>query len=395
MDVYKAALALHKKKKGKLAVVSKVKVESKRDLSLSYTPGVAGVSIAIAKDKKKVYDYTLKQNTVAVVSDGSKVLGLGNLGAEAALPVMEGKCVLFKELANVDAFPICLRTQDEGEIVNIVKNIAPVFGGINLEDIAAPKCFSVERKLQGIGIPVFHDDQHGTAIVVLAALWNALKVVKKRIGDVSVVISGAGAAGISIAKMLKCVGVSKKFCKPVKDLILVDSDGIINKERKNLNKEKRELARITNKNNLKGSLADAMKNADVFIGVSVGGIVNSTMVKSMNKTAIVSALANPVPEVMPGVARRAGAAVVGTGRSDFANQINNVLAFPGVFRGALDARATKVTMGMKIAAAKALASYVKRIGKSRILPDALDRKAAKVVALAVGKQAIREGVVRR
>lgn len=392
MDIYEESLKLHKEKKGKLAILTKMKVESKKDLSLAYTPGVAQPCREIAKDKSTVFDYTIKQNTVAVISDGSAVLGLGNIGAEAGIPVMEGKCLLFKEFADIDAFPICIKTQDPKEIIQIVKNIEPVFGGINLEDISAPRCFEVEAALQDLGIPVMHDDQHGTAIVVTAALMNALKLVNKKFNEITIAISGTGAAGIAIAKMLS--SDNSKMGLPAKNIILVDSKGVLSKSRKDLNDAKKEILTITNKNNISGTLADAMKGADVFIGVSAGNIVKPEMIKSMNKNAIIFAMANPDPEIKYDDAIKAGAAIVGTGRSDFPNQINNVLAFPGVFRGALDAKATKITAEMKMAAAKALASAVEP-AKDKVLPNPLDKSVAQKVAVMVKAKAIEQGVVRK
>lgn len=392
MDIYEESLKLHKEKKGKLAILTKMKVESKKDLSLAYTPGVAQPCREIAKDKSKVFDYTIKQNTVAVVSDGSAVLGLGNIGAEAGIPVMEGKCLLFKEFADIDAFPVCIKTQDTQEIIQIVKNIEPVFGGINLEDISSPRCFEVEAALQDLGIPVMHDDQHGTAIVVTAALMNALKLVNKKFNEITIAISGTGAAGIAIAKMLS--SKNSEMGLPAKNIILVDSKGVLSKGRKDLNDAKKEILKLTNKNNISGSLADAMKGADVFIGVSAGNIVKPEMVKSMNKNAIVFAMANPDPEIKYDDAIKAGAAIAGTGRSDFPNQINNVLAFPGVFRGALDAKATKITAEMKMAAAKALASAVEPT-KDKILPNPLDKSVAQKVAAMVKAKAIEQGVIRK
>ncbi|MEK6895561.1 MAG: NADP-dependent malic enzyme [Nanoarchaeota archaeon] len=394
MDIYKESLDLHKKNKGKLGIISKVPLKDKKDLSLAYTPGVAEPCREIAKDISKVYEYTIKQNTVGVVTDGSAVLGLGNIGAEAALPVMEGKCILMKEFADIDAFPICIKTQDADEIINIVKNIAPVFGGINLEDISAPRCFEIERALQGIGIPVFHDDQHGTAIVILAALINSLKIVGKKFEDVTVVINGAGAAGIAITKFLKCADIKSDLCSPVKDIIVVDTKGIIYRNREDLSEIKKEISLFTNKNNIKGGLADAMKNADVFIGVSAPNVVTEEMIKSMNKRAIVFAMSNPVPEIMPDIALRAGAEIVGTGRSDFPNQINNVLAFPGVFKGALDAKAKVITPEMKYAAAYALAECVNNPKKDKVLPNPLDKNVPKAIAEAVRLKAIEQGVIR-
>lgn len=394
MDIDKAALAMHKKNKGKIEIRSKIAIKGRQDLSIAYTPGVAAVSRAIAKNKDAVWDYTIKQNTVAIVTDGSAVLGIGDVGPEAALPVMEGKAMLFKQLAGVDAFPICLATQNADEIISIVKNIAPVFGGINLEDIAAPKCFAVEEQLQDLGIPVMHDDQHATSIVIQAALQNAAKVVGKKIEELHVVISGAGAAGTAAAKMLICMNISKNVCTSVADVIMCDSHGIIHKGRTGLNKYKQEIAGETNKKGRKGALKNAMKGADVFIGLSAPNLVTAEMVKSMNDDSIVFAMANPVPEIMPGVALRAGAAVVGTGRSDFPNQINNVLAFPGVFRGALDAKATMMTKEMFVAAAQALARSMRPTAE-KVLPSPLEKKYAREIAKAVEREARSSGVVRK
>ena len=394
MGIGEDALRAHERWKGKLETVPKMRITTRQDLALAYTPGVAEPCMAIAQNPARVYDYTIKQNTVAVVSDGSGVLGLGNIGAEAALPVMEGKCVLFKEFADVNAFPVCIRTQDAAEIVSVVKNIAPAFGGINLEDISAPRCFEIEEQLQDLGIPVFHDDQHGTAIVVLAALMNALNVVGKRMQDAVVAISGAGAAGTAVARaLLGADGAAGP--EHVRDVIVVDRKGILHPARDGMNAAKRQLARITNKHGKQGTLADAMKGADVLIGVSAPGIVSEVMVRSMNKGAIVFAMANPVPEIMPDLAQKAGAVVVGTGRSDFPNQINNVLAFPGVFRGALEAKAKRITAGMKLAAAHALAACVEKPTAERIVPSALDKGVALRVAEAVRKKAVEEGVVRK
>ncbi len=391
MDIYKASLKFHEKHRGKLSVESKVALKTKKDLSLAYTPGVAQPCLEIHKNPELVFKYTIKQNCVAVVSDGSAVLGLGNIGAKAAIPVMEGKAVLFKEFAGIDAFPICIESQDSEEIINIVKNIAPVFGGINLEDISAPRCFYIEEQLQNLGIPVFHDDQHGTAVVVLAGLMNACKVTGRKMEDLKVAMSGAGAAGTAIAKMLLAGEIKCAECHPVKDIVVVDSKGIIYEGRPGLNDEKIELSKITNRRKEKGTLADAMKGKDVFIGVSKGGIVTEEMVKVMNKKPIVMAMANPVPEIMPDLAKKAGAAVVCTGRSDFPNQINNVLGFPGIFRGALDARAKVINTDMKIAAAKALAAHVKKPTGDRVIPSPLDKKVAKEVAKAVRKAAMCSG----
>lgn len=378
MDIYSASIKYHKKLKGKLQVVPKAKIKTHADLSLAYTPGVAQPCREIAADHQKAYDYTIKGNMVAVVTDGSAVLGLGNLGALAALPVMEGKAVLFKEFADVDAFPICIDTQEPRELTRCIRDIAPVFGGINLEDIAAPRCFIVENALQDLGIPVFHDDQHGTAVVLYAALINAAKVVRKEVRTLKVVISGAGAAGTAVAKMI---------APHVRDVLVIDRGGILHDGREALNEFKMELARLTNKDQQDGQLNDAIEGADVFIGLSVGGVLKPQMIKTMAKNPIVFALANPVPEIFPRDSVKAGAAVVATGRSDFPNQVNNVLAFPGIFRGALDARAPRITQEMKLAAVHALASMVKTPTKDKILPDPLDRKVAQAIAAAVKKAA--------
>lgn len=393
MNLRESALNLHRINRGKLATKSKVKVTTKEDLSLVYTPGVAEVCREISKNKENIYEYTFKSNSVGVVTDGSAVLGLGNIGAEASLPVMEGKCVLFKELADIDAFPICIKTQNDKEIINIVKNISPVFGGINLEDIAAPRCFGIEESLQDIGIPVMHDDQHGTGIVILAALINATKVVGKRIEDLKVVINGAGAAGTAVAKLLLCLGIDKNICTSVREIVLCDSKGIIYDGRADLNEFKAQLAKVTNKSKRIGILKDALEGADVFIGVSTGNLLAAEDLRKMNKDSIVFAMANPIPEIMPNEARKV-AKVVGTGRSDFPNQINNSLAFPGVFRGALDAKAVKINNEMKIAAAHALADCVEPT-KDNILPYTLDKQVVPKIAEAVKKAAIEIGVVRK
>lgn len=374
MNVENDSLALHQKLKGKIEVKSKVPLKTKKDLSLAYTPGVGFVSSLIAKDKERVWELTGRANMVAVITDGSAVLGLGDIGPEAALPVMEGKALLFKELAGIDAFPIVLSTQNEKEIIKIVKNLRLSFGGINLEDIAAPRCFYIEEALQNIGIPVFHDDQWGSAIVILAGLENSLKLVGKKIGTVKIVFSGAGAAGIATTKILLEAGV--------RDVTLVDKKGAIYRGRKDLNEAKMLMAEVTNLNGVKGPLSQVVKDADIFIGVSAAGLLTADMVKSMAKDSIILALANPVPEIMPDEAKKAGARVVATGRSDFKNQVNNVLAFPGVFRGALDIRAPQITMAMKLAAARALSSMVEP-KPDQILPDPLDREVPKVVAKAV------------
>lgn len=396
MGLNEDALELHRRHRGKIEIKSKVPLETRRDLSLAYTPGVAEPCRKIAEDKKRVYEYTFRGNTVAVVSDGSAVLGLGNIGPEAALPVMEGKAILMKEFANIDAFPICLATQDVGEIVQAVKWIAPVFGGINLEDISAPRCFEIEERLkETLDIPVFHDDQHGTSIVVLAALINACKIAGKEFEDLDVVVCGAGAAGITVSKMLLCIEMDRKICRTVHNITLCDSKGIIHEGRGDLNDYKREMARLTNKDKKEGSIGDALEDADVFIGVSVGGIVKPEMVARMRDKPIILAMANPIPEIMPEEARKVKPdAIIGTGRSDYPNQVNNVLAFPGVFRGALDARATRITEGMRLTAAYALAGCVKNPTRERFLPDPLDKKVVVKVAEAVKKQAIKEGVVR-
>lgn len=387
MDIYEESIKLHKKLHGKLEVVPKIKVKTKEDLSLVYTPGVAGVSRAIEKDPSLAYDLTIKGNTVAVVSDGSAVLGLGNIGALAAIPVMEGKALLFKEYAGLDAFPITVETQNTLEIVNLVKNISPVFAGINLEDIAAPRCFEVEEALQDLGIPVFHDDQHGTAIVILAALINASKLTGKKLTDLKVVISGAGAAGTAIANLLLCVGHDKLVCEPVREVIACDTKGIIGRNRPDIvnNPWKMRLAGITNRQNVTGTLEDALVGADVFVGVSKGDVLKPSWIKKMADKPIIFAMANPVPEIMPDEAYKNGAFVVGTGRSDLPNQINNVLAFPGVFLGAIEARAKTVTNGMKISAAFALADCVKSPTIDNILPSPLDKKVPRAIADAVKK----------
>jgi malate dehydrogenase (oxaloacetate-decarboxylating) len=394
-SLYQESLALHALHKGKLGIRPKVPLKTKHDLSLAYTPGVAEVSREIVRDRNHAYDYTLKSNTIAIVTDGSAVLGLGNIGGYAAIPVMEGKAILFKEFAGVDAFPICFESY-ETDFVDKVKNIAPVFGGINLEDIAAPKCFEVEDALQDIGIPVMHDDQHGTAVVVLAALLNACKVTGRKYSDLNIVISGAGAAGYAITRMLKCIGYNPDVCTRVNEIIVCDTQGTIFRGREGLyrNKYKFIIAEETNRLALSGSLADALHGADVFIGVSAPGVVTEEMIRSMNRDAIVFAMANPVPEIMPDKAKHAGAAVVGTGRSDFPNQINNVLAFPGIFRGALDARATRITDEMKIAAAHAIAGCVPKPRREHILPNILDKRVTKKVAAAVAKAAVECGCSR-
>jgi len=387
MDFFERSLVVHKQLRGKIGIVGKMPVTSRDDLSLAYTPGVARPCEVIARDPAKARELTIKRNSVAVVTDGSAVLGLGNIGPHAAIPVMEGKALLFKEFANIDAWPVCLNTQDVDEIVETVRRIAPVFGGVNLEDISAPRCFAVEQALQDIGIPVFHDDQHGTAIVLLAALINSAQVLDRDIAQMKVVINGAGAAGTAIARLLRCVGHNPDVCVPVQDVVVCDSKGVIHKDRSDLADYKRELLAYTNRQNRTGSLKDILAGADVFIGVSKGNLLTSDDIATMAPNAIVLAMANPVPEIMPDDARRGGAAVVGTGRSDFPNQINNVLAFPGIFRGALDAGATVITEEMKIAAAHALAAATINPTVDRVLPDPLDRGVAPRVAAAVAQAA--------
>jgi malate dehydrogenase (oxaloacetate-decarboxylating) len=386
MDYYKAALDLHKKHRGKIEIRSKIDVKTKDDLSTVYSPGVAEPCREIAKDPENAYVYTNKGNLVAVISDGTAVLGLGDIGPLGAIPVMEGKAMLFKKFGGIDAFPICLDTKNTDEIVQTIRHLAPVFGGINLEDISAPRSFEIEERLQDLGIPVFHDDQHGTAIVVLAALINASKVVGKKINNLRIVINGAGAAGMAIAKLLK--GIDLKNPKiSVKEVILCDTKGVIHKGRKDLNDSKRAALTFTNKKNISGTLQDAMIGADVFIGVSVANLLTAEDIKTMAIDPIVLAMANPTPEIMPEEAYKGGAAIVGTGRSDMPNQVNNVLGFPGVFRGALDARATRITPEMKLAAALAIASCVKKPEKNLIIPASLDKKVAMKVAKAVFKAA--------
>nr|WP_321352940.1 NADP-dependent malic enzyme [uncultured Methanoregula sp.] len=394
-DIYQESLALHAHHQGKLEIRSKVPLRNRHDLSLAYTPGVAEVCRKISKNKNLAYKYTLKANTIAIVTDGSAVLGLGNIGGHAAIPVMEGKAILFKEFAGIDAFPICFE-KFESDFVDQVKNIAPVFGGINLEDIAAPKCFEVEDALQDLGIPVMHDDQHGTAVVVLGALLNACRVTRKKFTDLNIVICGAGAAGFAITRLLKCIGYDPNVCTMVNEIVVCDTQGTIFRGREGLyrNKYKFIIAEETNKPALSGSLADALNGADVVIGVSSPGVITEEMVRSMNRDAIVFAMANPVPEIWPDAAKNAGAAVVGTGRSDFPNQINNVLGFPGIFRGALDARATKISDEMKIAAAHAIADYVKKPTRECIMPDILDKGVTKAVAKAVAEAAVTSGCSR-
>ncbi|WHH59336.1 malic enzyme-like NAD(P)-binding protein [Petroclostridium sp. X23] len=389
MNYSEQALIMHQEKRGKIEVISKVSLENKDDLSIAYTPGVAEPCKEINKNIENAYKYTAKGNLVAVVSDGTAVLGLGDIGPEASMPVMEGKAILFKAFANVDAFPVCLNTKDTEEIIRTVKNIAPTFGGINLEDISAPRCFEIERRLKKeLDIPVFHDDQHGTAVVTLAGMINGLKIVNKKIEDISVVVNGSGAAGIAITKLLMKMGL--------KNVVLCDTKGAIYEGRDGLNPEKESIAKVTNREYKKGSLAEVMVKTDVFIGVSAPNVVTKEMVQSMNEDAIIFAMSNPIPEIYPEDAKAAGARVVGTGRSDFPNQVNNVLAFPGIFRGALDARAANINDEMKIAAAYAIASMVSvdELCEDYVIPNALNKEVAEKVAEAVAKAAVETGVAK-
>ncbi len=389
MNFFEESLKMHENKKGKIEVISKVKVESRDDLSIAYSPGVAEPCKMIKENKENVYKYTSKGNMVAVVTDGSAVLGLGNIGPEAGLPVMEGKAILFKEFGGVDAFPICIDSNDVDTIVNTVKLIAPGFGGINLEDISAPRCFEIEERLKKeLDIPVFHDDQHGTAIVVLAGVLNALKLVNKNIEDVKVVVNGVGAAGTAIAKLLMSAGV--------KNLVTCDKVGIITEDMEEIDYAKRDLARIANPKKITGTLKDALKGADIFVGVSAPGIVTTEMVEKMNKDSILFAMANPVPEIMPDEAKKGGARVIGTGRSDLPNQVNNVSVFPGLFKGALAVRASEINEEMKIAAAMAIANSIdeKDLNDENIIPSSLDKTIAIKVADAVAEAARKTGVAR-
>ena len=387
MDIKEKSLMLHKKFKGKLSIEGKIQVKNKEDLSIAYTPGVAEPCVKISEDKSLVYEYTMKGNTVAVVTNGTAVLGLGDIGPYAGLPVMEGKALLFKEFANIDSFPICIDSKDPEEIIKTVKLIAPGFGGINLEDIKAPECFYIEKKLkEELDIPVFHDDQHGTAIVVLAGIYNALRFVGKKLEEARIVINGAGSAGISICKLLLQAGA--------KNIIMCDKEGSLVKGNSNLNEAQKLIAEVTNKENEKGTLKDVIKGKDVFIGVSAPNILTEEMVATMNNDSIVFAMANPTPEIMPDKAKKAGARVVATGRSDFPNQINNVLVFPGIFRGALDVRSKVINEEMKLAAAKAIASLVQdnELNEEYIIPGAFDKRVAQVVAEEVKKVALEMGL---
>ena len=385
------ALQMHRDKKGKLEVKAKVAIKNEDDLSLAYSPGVAEPCKEIYEDRNKVYEYTMKGNTIAVVSDGSAVLGLGNIGPEAAMPVMEGKAALFKSFANVDAFPICLNTQDVEEIIETVKRLEPTFGGVNLEDISAPRCFEIEERLKKeTKIPIFHDDQHGTAIVTLAGLVNALKLINKKIEEIKVVINGAGAAGVAIAKLLLSFGVY--------DVILCDTKGAIYENRQfGMNPFKDQIAKQTNRNNAEGSLEEVVVGADVFVGVSAAGAVTKEMIRTMRRDAIIFAMANPIPEIMPDEAKAAGAKVIGTGRSDFPNQVNNVLAFPGIFRGALDVQATDINEEMKKAAVYALSSLIseEQLSEDYVIPSPFDDRVASAVAKAVATAAVETGVARK
>lgn len=389
MDYAKESLKLHYEWKGKIEVAARAKANNKENLSLAYTPGVAQPCLEIQKDINKSYELTRRWNTVAVVTDGTAVLGLGDIGPEAGMPVMEGKCVLFKEFGGVDAIPLCVRSKDVDEIVNCISLLAGSFGGINLEDIAAPRCFEIESKLkEKCDIPIFHDDQHGTAVVVAAAVTNATRVVNKKLENCTVVFSGAGAAGIAIAKLIHKMGAD--------NIIMCDKSGILCTGEEWMNSAQKEMAEITNKNKLRGTLADAMKNADIFVGVSAPNIVSEKMIKSMADNPIVFPMANPVPEIMPDKAKAAGARVVGTGRSDYPNQINNVLAFPGIFRGALDCRASDINEEMKVAAAQAIASLVsdEELNEEYILPKAFDERVGETVAKAVADAAKKSGIAR-
>lgn len=389
MNIREESLQKHYEWNGKIEVVAKAKVNDSKSLSLAYTPGVAEPCLEIQKDYNKSYELTRRNNLVAVITDGSAVLGLGDIGPEAGMPVMEGKCVLFKEFGDVDAFPLCVRTKDVDEFVNTVYNISGSFGGINLEDISAPRCFEIEEKLkEKCDIPIFHDDQHGTAVVVSAALINATKIINKSLADCKAVINGAGAAGTAIAKLLMTLGL--------KDVILCDRTGAIYEGREKLNEAKQSIAKLTNRGMKKGSLADVVKDTDIFIGVSAPGVLTQDMIKTMHKDPIILAMANPTPEIMPDEAKAAGAKIVGTGRSDFPNQINNVVAFPGIFKGTLDVRASAITENMKIAAAYAIASLVDddKLNEDYILPYAFDERIKDTVANAVAEAARKDGVAR-
>ncbi len=391
MDYFEQSIFLHEKLRGKIRIQPKMDIQSKEDLALLYSPGVAEPCVRIAQNPLDVWKYTIKRNTVAVVSDGTAVLGLGNIGAAASIPVMEGKAMLFKKFAGIDAFPICIDTQDTEKVIETVRLIAPVFGGINLEDIGAPRCFEIEDRLQDLGIPVFHDDQHGTAVVVLAGIINACKLQGRELKDLKIVINGAGAAGIAIAKLLRSETASE-YNDPalnVKEVILCDTKGTVHKDRDDLNSTKQELLSWTNPNNVKGTVQEALVGADVFIGVSQANLLTADDIRTMNKDSIIFALANPIPEIMPDEALKGGAAIVGTGRSDLPNQINNVLAFPGIFRGALDGKAKRITTAMKLAAAHAIANSVYNMALDKVVPSTLNLRVAHEVSLAV-QEAITE-----
>ena len=388
MDIYQKSLLIHEQIRGKLSTYSKIPIKTTHDLSIAYTPGVAEACRKISEDPKLAQKYTLKQNSVAIVSDGSAVLGLGDIGPHAAIPVMEGKAILFKQFADIDAWPICLDTHDTEEIIKTIRHIAPTFGGINLEDISAPRCFEIERRLQDLGIPVFHDDQHGTAIVLLAALINACKITGKKLENIKVVINGAGSAGIAIAKLINLQEIDynpyevSEGLKAVKNIIVCDSKGAISKDRQDLNTEKKKLLTFTNQNNVKGALSEVLQGADVFIGVSKGNVLQEADIKKMNKDSIIFAMANPIPEIMPDIALKGGARIIGTGRSDFPNQINNVLAFPGIFKGALESKASRISKSMKLAAVVALTKSIEedQITSEKIIPLPLEKHTANLVA---------------
>ncbi|WP_286755995.1 NADP-dependent malic enzyme [Roseivirga sp. UBA838] len=394
-EVYKKSVELHEEMQGKIEMVNKIAVDSKEKLSLVYSPGVAQPCLEIEKNPERAYDLTIKGNTIAVVTNGTAVLGLGDIGPLASLPVMEGKAMLFKKFAGINAVPICIDSKNTRHIIETIRRISPAFGGINLEDIAAPESFEIEEKLQDIGIPVFHDDQHGTAIVTLAALINACKVTNKKLTELKVVINGAGAAGIAIAKLLRCFHIDSPLCQSVKTLIVCDSQGAIHRFRNDLNKAKTELLKYSNFNDVEGDIHEVIKGADVFIGVSKGNILTKEDIQNMAENPIIFAMANPTPEIMPKDAYEAGAAIVGTGRSDFPNQINNVLAFPGIFKGALKARASTISTEMKLAAAYAIANSLENPTAEMVIPSALDSSLAQVVADAVEKAAHSEKELER
>jgi malate dehydrogenase (oxaloacetate-decarboxylating) len=392
-DFQERSLRQHEEHHGKISIVSKVPLKTRDDLSTAYTPGIARPCEVIAADPAKAWDLTIKHNTIAIVTDGSAVLGLGNIGPLAAMPVMEGKALLFKEFADIDAWPICLDTQVPREIIATIRNIAPGFGGINLEDIKAPQCFEIEQSLQDLGIPVFHDDQHGTAIVLLAGLLNASKVIGKPLSSMRVVINGAGAAGVAITQILRCIGQDEGACIPVGDVVVCDSKGAIHPDRTDLNDVKKKLLGYTNFENRVGTIHEVLRGADVFIGVSVGNLLTQDDIRTMADDPVILAMANPTPEIDPEEALKAGAAIVGTGRSDYPNQVNNVLVFPGIFRGAIDARAPRITSEMKLAAAHALAECVESPTHDRILPDPLDKTVASRIAEVVRREADRDAPV--